>query len=97
MIQVSAKAVQWFKENVEAKSGDAIRFYVRLGGCGTVQSGFSLGIAKEQPRVPEVKTEEDGITFYIEREDYWYLDGKPLVVDVDDSNGEVTFQTVTDL
>lgn len=90
-LKVTTKAMEWFREHMDARDGDTIRFFVRLGGCGSTQSGFSLGVHIEEPRHPELTLEQDGLHFYMEKEDIWYLDQQSLVVDVDASWGELSF------
>lgn len=91
-IQIKNKALEWYKKELDLKAGDFVRFYARYGGCSTVQSGFSLGIAVEEPNDLGVKTVEDGITFYIEEKDLWYFDNHDLVIDYVDIYDEPTFQ-----
>ncbi|WP_047150708.1 HesB/YadR/YfhF family protein [Aneurinibacillus tyrosinisolvens] len=90
-LTVEKEAVQWFREEMGAREGDAIRFFVRMGGCSTVQSGFSLGITKEPPIDAGLSIVEDGITFYIEKEDLWYLGESNLVVTYNKSKDEIDF------
>lgn len=80
-IQISSEAAGWYKQELNLKPGDFVRFYVRYGGCSTVQSGFSLGISTDEPVDIGAKTVEDGITFYIEEKDIWYFDDHDLLVD----------------
>lgn len=91
-ITIEPAAMEWFRKEMDIQKGDAIRFFVRLGGCSTVQSGFSLGIAKEQPKEAGVSTVEDGVTFYIEKEDLWYLDHTELLVAYDTERDEISFR-----
>ncbi|MBN6187176.1 HesB/YadR/YfhF family protein [Aneurinibacillus sp. BA2021] len=90
-LTIEPAAMEWFRKEMDVKKGDAIRFFVRLGGCSTVQSGFSLGIAKEQPKDIGISTVEDGVTFYIEKEDIWYLDQTELTVVYDSERDEIAF------
>ncbi|AMA71548.1 MULTISPECIES: HesB/YadR/YfhF family protein [Aneurinibacillus] len=89
---IDPAAMEWFRKEMDVKKGDAVRFFVRLGGCSTVQSGFSLGIAKEQPKEIGVSTVEGGITFYIEKEDAWYLNNSDLVVTYNKERDEIEFR-----
>ncbi|MFT9849238.1 HesB/YadR/YfhF family protein [Aneurinibacillus sp. REN35] len=91
-VTIEPAAMEWFRKEMDIQKGDAIRFFVRLGGCSTVQSGFSLGIAKEQPKEVGVSTVEDGVTFYIEKEDLWYLDNTELLVVYDTERDEISFR-----
>ncbi|MDR7078294.1 uncharacterized protein YneR [Neobacillus niacini] len=80
-IQISSEAAAWYKRELNLKTGDFVRFYVRYGGCSTVQSGFSLGLSSEEPVDMGVSATEDGITYYIEEKDLWYFDDHDLIID----------------
>jgi uncharacterized protein YneR len=79
-IQVSNEAAKWYKHELDLKTGDFVRFYVRYGGCSTVQSGFSLGLSNEEPVDIGAAFTEGGITFYIEEKDLWYFDDHDLII-----------------
>jgi len=88
---IAPDALAWFKEEWGFKTGDQIRFFARYGGSSTVQQSFSMGISKETPRDIGVSTVEQGITFYIESEDLWYLNGMDLTVQFRKETEEVVF------
>ncbi|MCL7747409.1 MULTISPECIES: HesB/YadR/YfhF family protein [Halalkalibacter] len=91
-IQITKPALQWFKEELNLKGeGEYVRFFARYGGCGSIQSGFSLGINQETPSVIGAKEEVDGITFFIEEEDLWYFKGHDLKVKYSRKNEEIDF------
>lgn len=90
-IQITGEAAAWYKEELDLKNGDYVRFFVRYGGCSTVQSGFSLGVSNEEPVDIGVKTEKDGITFYIEEKDVWYFDEHNLIIDFQKEYEEPVF------
>ncbi|WP_028558930.1 HesB/YadR/YfhF family protein [Paenibacillus pinihumi] len=77
-LTVEPTAAQWYKQELLLEAGDALRIYVQLGGCGSVQPGFSLGVVKDTPRKPALQHEVDGILFYMEEDNLWYLDDKSL-------------------
>ena len=72
-IALSAEAINWFKEEMEAVTGDSIRFFARYGGTSPLHEGFSLGVTKDTPDEVAVENEIDGIRFYIEYRDNWYF------------------------
>ncbi|MEW9050540.1 MAG: HesB/YadR/YfhF family protein [Neobacillus sp.] len=91
-IQISSNAAAWYKQELGLNTGDFVRFYARYGGYSTVQSGFSLGIAVDEPMELAVKTVEDGITFYIEEKDLWYFDEHDLIIELDSKRQEPAIQ-----
>lgn len=93
-IVISHEAMQWFKEDMEAKAGEYIRFYARYGGSSQLHDGFSLGVTKEQPMELSVELVDEGIHFYIEDRDIWYFDGHDLHVTVDPKQKELTYSYV---
>ncbi|MGN7471030.1 HesB/YadR/YfhF family protein [Brevibacillus sp. SAFN-007a] len=91
-LTVTAPAVAWFKGEWGCKEGDSVRFFVRYGGVSTVQDSFSMGIAKEQPNEVGLSAVVDGITFYMEQDELWYMNGHGLIVDYRSATDEVDFK-----
>lgn len=90
-IFISADALTWFQEDMEATNGDTIRFYARYGGSSAVQDGFSLGVTKDTPFEPSVTLKIDDILFFVEERDEWYFDDHDLYVDVDHKLDELAY------
>jgi uncharacterized protein YneR len=90
-LDVTPNAIDWFRREMKVSEGDSVRFFVRLGGCGSTQSGFSLGVDVEPARNPDLVLDREGVRFYMEKEDTWYLDQRSLRVDVEGQSGELTF------
>ncbi|TMW71476.1 HesB/YadR/YfhF family protein [Alteribacter natronophilus] len=90
-LDVSDKAVEWFKDEFELEKGEAVQLYVRYGGCGNFQSGFSIAVAKKDPEDPAVEEEKSGFTFYVEKKDEWYFDDKDLTVSFNEDKGEIEY------
>ncbi|MFC0471826.1 HesB/YadR/YfhF family protein [Halalkalibacter kiskunsagensis] len=91
-IQITKPALQWFKDELDIKGeGEFIRFFARYGGCGSIQSGFSLGISQEKPSIIGTKEEIDGIIFFIEEDDLWYFKGHDLKVKYSRKHDEIEF------
>jgi uncharacterized protein YneR len=91
-ITMSDKVVQWYKEDLALTEGDFVKFYVRYGGFNSFIKGFSLGIDKEKPEQTHTQIEKDGITFFMEDTDTWYLDNKDLVIEFNEQLGEPEFR-----
>lgn len=90
-IVLSDDARRWFDEEMEAQSGDYIKFFARYGGSSPLHDGFSLGIMKEPPDELAVETKVAGVHFYIEDRDYWFFDEHDLHVDVDPKLNELVY------
>ncbi|WP_068774778.1 HesB/YadR/YfhF family protein [Paenibacillus sp. FJAT-26967] len=82
-IRVSAGAIACFKGDWGFQNGDQVRIFVRYSGGG--EDAFTFGIMKDSPHYPGMTAEEDGISFFMEQSDIWYLEGRDLVID---GNGE---------
>ncbi|NPC92915.1 hypothetical protein HOO54_11920 [Bacillus sp. WMMC1349] len=91
-LNMNKEALQWYKKELDLEQGDHIRFFVRYGGCSSVQKGFSLGISKDEPQRIGASLEVDGITFFVEESDIWYFDGHDLLVTYHESAGEPMFE-----
>lgn len=91
-IQITKPALAWFKEEFQLQGeGEYIRFFARYGGCGNIQSGFSLGISQDPPVKIGTKAEVDGIIFYIEEKDLWYFKNLDLKVKYSRKFDEIEF------
>ncbi|KGX92044.1 hypothetical protein N781_03250 [Pontibacillus halophilus JSM 076056 = DSM 19796] len=90
-LEISQEAAQWYKEELELQANQSLRLFVRYGGVGGLQPGFSLAVKPEQPKEPLTQTSKEEITFYIEEEDSWYFDGHDLTVKYDASLDEPSF------
>ncbi|MDN4607596.1 HesB/YadR/YfhF family protein [Sporosarcina highlanderae] len=90
-IAISDDAINWFRNEMEAKSGEYIKFFARYGGSSPLHDGFSLGVTKEHPDESVVETIIEGIHFYIERRDYWFFDEHDLHVNVDSKINELVY------
>lgn len=90
-IVLTKEALSWFKNEMDAVPGDAIRFFARYGGTSTLHESFSLGLTKEQPDEAVIKETIDDILFYIESRDRWYFIEHDLHVDVDTKTQEIVY------
>lgn len=86
---VEQTAARWYKSEMELVDGDAVRIYVRLGGCGSVHPGLSLGVIKDTPRSMGISQEVDGIIYFIEEDNIWYLENKSLRISFDEKYEEI--------
>lgn len=94
-IEVTKKAIQWFREEVDLEEGARVRFFVRIYGTSPVQDNYSLGFTLDNDMKKDaVMTEVDGITFHINRDDLWFFDGKHLRVTYDQSLDEVRYEYI---
>ncbi len=88
---VTDQAITWFKDELQLNKGDFVQFFVRYGGCGNFQTGFSLGVAEKEPEDPAVSFEKDGIQFYVEKKDEWYFDNEDFYVDYNEDKEEIEY------
>jgi len=91
-IIISNEAYNWFKDEMDIESGDAIRFYVRYGGSSPFHEAFSLGVNREKPHQAGIQLERDGILFYIEKDDEWFFNEHDLHVHVNESLDELHYE-----
>ncbi|WP_273834926.1 HesB/YadR/YfhF family protein [Guptibacillus sedimenti] len=88
---ITKPAMNWFKREMDLEKGDHLRFFVRLGGCSTVQDGFSLGMTVEEPTEPALMLEEEGITFFVEQKDIWFFENQDFTVKFSRNKEEIQF------
>ncbi|MBY0009900.1 HesB/YadR/YfhF family protein [Paenibacillus typhae] len=77
---ISPEAAAWFKKELNLKNGDSIRLFPRYSSGGGLHPGFSLGIATEPPARPAAEAEQEGLIFYMEEQDLWYMEGYSLSI-----------------
>ncbi|TDQ39755.1 HesB/YadR/YfhF family protein [Aureibacillus halotolerans] len=90
-IDVSNQALEWFKDEMGVSDQSQVRFFVRYGGCSSVQSNFSLGVDVTIPKDPVAETTRDNILFFVEQTDEWFFDSHDLEVKFDESTDELAF------
>ncbi|TCS93660.1 HesB/YadR/YfhF family protein [Hazenella coriacea] len=90
-IVVEDSAYQWFCQEYGVQPNEFVRFYVRYGGSSPVNTSYSLAISMEPPKEIGIQTVVEGVTFYIETDDLWYLKEHNLRVTVD-LNGELAYK-----
>lgn len=86
---VERPAARWYKQEMNLADGDSLRIFVRLGGCGSVHPGLSLGITKDVPRNAGLSEQVEGISFYVEEDNLWYVGDKELRISFDEKHEEI--------
>jgi uncharacterized protein YneR len=94
MIQVAEDAAEWYKRELDLAGGQSIRFFARYSAGGHIHPGFSLGIEVQKPKSPGLTTTVGGLTFYMEEQDLWYLDGYNLKVEYDRDTNDIRYEYV---
>ncbi|MNJ62845.1 Iron-sulfur cluster biosynthesis [compost metagenome] len=94
MINVTHEAADWFKDELGIEEGQAVRFFARYSAGGILHPGFSLGLQVEPPMSAGISSVVDGITFFMEDKDMWYLDGYHLQVAYDQAVEGIDFQYI---
>ena len=90
-IKISDLAAAWYEQEMDLSSGDYVRFYVRYGGHSSIQQGFSLGLSNDPPVDLAIKTDKNGIIYYIEEKDIWYFENYNLSIEYNEKKNEPEF------
>lgn len=91
---VEQPAARWYKQEMDLVDGDSLRIFVRLGGCGSVHPGLSLGVTKDIPRSAGLSDQVEGIQFYMEEDNVWYVDNKELRISFDEKHEEIRMEVL---
>ncbi|GAA0306377.1 uncharacterized protein YneR [Gracilibacillus halotolerans] len=92
-IEVSEKALQWFKDEVGLEQGDSVRFFTQIYGSSPIQEGYALAFTIENDLSDaSVQVESDGITFFVNETDLWFFKDYNLYVEYDEKLDEVEYQ-----
>lgn len=90
-LTVSSEAARQYIEDMELETGSYIRFVVRLYGQSSIHPNYSLGISKEPPRQIAIQSIAEGITFYFDEQDVWFLKNYHLQVVAEQGDIEFVF------
>ncbi|HLQ97644.1 MAG TPA: hypothetical protein VK135_03020 [Candidatus Dormibacteraeota bacterium] len=89
---ISEEAAKWFKEEMGLDSGDYVQFFVKIyGGIPTAHPNYFLGVSVGESSDISVKQEVDGITFFFNERDSWFLDEFNMSVVKDENKEEVDY------
>jgi uncharacterized protein YneR len=91
-MEISQAAAAWFKRELNLKDGDYIRLFPRYSSGGGLHPGFSLGIATDEPGRPAVQVEQEGIVFYMEEQDLWYMEGYGLTIVYSEAEDDIEYK-----
>lgn len=89
-LTVNRDAALWYKEQLGLQEGDSLRFFAQVYGT-SIHPNYSLGITKKPPFNMAIHTEVEGITFYFEEEDAWFLADHALTVTLIDDEIDFVF------
>ncbi|MEK0315347.1 Fe-S cluster assembly protein HesB [Cohnella sp. 56] len=87
-LRISQAAAACFLEEWGYRSGDNVRIFVRYISGGTDPYGF--GIMLDDPVDPAAQAEANGLHFYMEDKDIWFIEHGMLSIDCDD--GGISFK-----
>jgi uncharacterized protein YneR len=78
-LTVTPAALACFRNEWAFGDGEQIRVFVRYISEG--DPPFAFGITRDVPLDAVLTTAAGPLTFYMERKDIWFLDGKRLTID----------------
>ncbi|WP_271397970.1 HesB/YadR/YfhF family protein [Salinicoccus roseus] len=91
MLEVTDRALNWMKEELDPEEGQGVNIYVRYGGETQLKQGFSPALTVERIPSDSKVFDYDGIQVFIKESDLWYFEDTELVIDSEDD--EVTFES----
>lgn len=94
-IEVSEKALHWFKEEVGLENGKKVRFYSKIYGTSPVQEGYALAFTIDNDSSDAaVHVVSDGITFFVGESDLWFFNGHDLHIEYNEGMDEVEYKYI---
>jgi uncharacterized protein YneR len=91
-LEVTQEAAKWFASEMDLKPGDYLQFIVKIyGGIPTVHENFYLGLSIGKEGNIAIKDVVEGITFFFNDEDAWFLENHDLKVVLKDDDVEYIF------
>ncbi|UOR12599.1 HesB/YadR/YfhF family protein [Halobacillus amylolyticus] len=91
-LHVTEAAAKWYENELDIEGETSIRFYVRYGGVGGLQPGFSLAIREDVKQEPIASTKVNQIEYFVEEDDEWYFDNLSLKVLLNEKWDEPEFE-----
>jgi uncharacterized protein YneR len=93
-LKITKEAAAWYKEELGLRNGDHVQFFVRLYGDQgqAIHPNYSLGIIKKDPRMLSIRALAEGIIFYFEADDQWYLEDHNLTVNLESDEIVFTYE-----
>ncbi|WP_239415078.1 HesB/YadR/YfhF family protein [Salinicoccus roseus] len=91
MLEVTDRALDWMKEELDPEEGQGVNIYVRYGGETQLKQGFSPALTVERLPSDSKVFDYDGIQVFIKESDLWYFEDAELVIDSEDD--EVIFES----
>ncbi len=82
-IQITPAAAAFYREEMGLTSNQALRLFVRIGGFGS--GGYCVGVQMDRPHRRDIRIQVSGVTFLINPDDMWYMEG--LIIDHDPVHG----------
>ncbi|HJA74314.1 MULTISPECIES: HesB/YadR/YfhF family protein [Limosilactobacillus] len=90
---VTDAANEWFKNEMDLKPGDGIKFYGKVYGRTEVHHGFSQAFAKDNhPIDPVLEVVKDGINYHVNEVDEWFFTRLITTVDANADGPVFHFQ-----
>lgn len=90
--EVTKEAAAWYQSEMDLEEGDFVQYYVQLyGGIPTSHPNYSLGMSVGEEGKVAVKDVVDGITFYFNEDNVWFLNEFNMTVDVKDGDLDFIF------
>lgn len=90
---VTDAANEWFKNEMDLKPGDGIKFYGKVYGRTEVHHGFSQAFAKDNhPTDPVLEVVKDGINYHVNEVDEWFFTRLITTVDANEDGPVFHFQ-----
>ncbi len=89
---MSPEAAKWFKDEFNLETGDSLQFYIKIyGGISTPRPGYFLGIKRGEKGNSRLKAVAEGISFYFNEDDSWFLEDLSLEIDLADGEARYNF------
>lgn len=91
-LSISKEAAQWYIDELGLETGDSVQFFVKLyGGIPTAHPDYFLGITVGNAEEASIKDVVEGITFYFNSQDTWFLNEYNLKVEMGSDEVEYIF------
>lgn len=82
---ITDAASKWFRDEMDLKDGEGIKFYGKVYGRTEVHHGFSQAFARDDhPIDPVMEVIKDNINYHVNEVDEWFFTRLITIVDAND-------------
>lgn len=91
-LHITEEAAKWLKDEMGLENGDYVQFFLKIyGGIATKHPNYFLGVSVGLDGEMGINQEVEGITFYFNEKDNWFVEEYDMNVKMGEQEVEYEF------